>query len=199
MGGENAATGFTPQAPQSGMGGMSNLLRRPPAQPFNATATSTSAQTSGAFLGGPPAASMGAPGVLDVTYPQPQVTMSTGVSGAPATFTHLSNINPAVPQDKNAQQAAATATEFNAQSILNELSEGGSTCNSMNIDSGLLNYITDSLDPDQSDSLTKFLNQEIDANSAVVAGNMQQDSLMMPLSNDNLQDIHQQLRDLNQQ
>ena len=158
---------------------------------------STSGQPPHSFPASPPAASQGTPGMPNMTLPH--VTMSTGVTGAPATFANLNTIDP------NPQQAPIKseqpAGDLNAQSLLNELTEEGSTCNSLNLDSGLLNYITDAFQVDsleQSDSLTKFLNQEMD-NSTAGAGNMQQDVLMntdVPVT-DNLQDVHQQLTDLN--
>ncbi len=175
-----------------------SILRRPG---FNPTATSGAMlqqqqpqqQPAYNFPPAPPSASQGAPGMPNMTFPppQPQVTMSTGVSGAPATFTNLNSMSTAVQssQIKSEQSAAA---DMSAQSILSDLAEGGSTCNSMQIDSGLLNYITDNFNADsldQNDSLTKFLNQEMNG----AADNAAE----LPLG-DQLDVLHQQLNNLDQ-
>ena len=184
--------GFPPGQP--GMDNLSNILRRQPTSTVSsssfATATSAAGQPPFSFTAGAPSATQGMP-----SMPFSQVTVSQGVGGVPATFTNLNTMNPALQQTqvKNEQPAG----DEHAQSLMNETTEEGSACNSLNFDSGLFNFVNDTFPVDsldQNDSLTNFLNgQEMDS-SAAGAGNLQQDLLM----NQDLQDIHQKIAGLNQ-
>ena len=175
------------------MDNLSNILRRQPTSTVLsssfATATSAAGQPPFSFTTGAPSATQGMP-----SMPFSQVTVSQGVGGVPATFTNLNPMNPTLQQAqvKNEQPTG----DEQAQSLMNETEEG-SACNSLNFDSGLLNFVNDNFPVDsldQNDSLTNFLDgQEMDS-SAAGAGNMQQDILM----NQDLQDIHQKIAGLNQ-
>ena len=179
---------------------MSNVLRRQPTSTVSsssfATATSAAGQQPYSFPAAPLSATQG----MHHNMPFSQVTVSHGVGGVPATFTNLNAINPSLQQAQI--KSEQLRGDEHTQSLLNEATDEGSACNSLNFDSGLLNFVNDTFPVDsleQSDSLTNFLNgQDIDSNAAG-AGNMQQDVLMSPeMQDSDMQDIHQKIAELNQ-
>lgn len=194
--------GFSPGQPR--MDNMSNILRRQPKATASsssyATATSAAEQPPFSFqAAAPPSATQGMP-----VMPFSQVTMSHSVSGTPATFTNLNTMNPTLQHSQQIKSEQAAGAD-QAQSLLNEAPDDGSACNSLNFDSGLLNFVNDTFPIDsmeQSDSLTKFLTgHDIDSNAGG-AGSLQQDVLMsadlQAMQNSDIQDIHQKLTELNQ-
>lgn len=139
-----------------------------------------------------PSASQGTPAMPHIS----QVTMASGVTGGMATYATLNTVTQPMQQQGQMLYQQPIKTEQPADELLNDFPESGSACNSFNLDSGLLQYITD----EQADSLTKFLDPTamVEPNSNPPnAANSQQDAVMMNLDMDNLQDIHNQLSDLN--
>ncbi len=143
-----------------------------------------------------PQASQGTPGMPNMTA-QAQVTMSTGIGGNPASFAQLNTVT----QQQHAQLPMLHHSQIKheqtneVQAAFTDFTDPNSQCNSLNLDSlnnsGLLQFITD----DQADSLTRFL----DANMQPLDANMQQDPMMVSLDDptDSFRDIHNQLSDLN--
>ncbi len=153
--------------------------------------TATQAQVQ-CMLPTAPQASQGTPGMPNMTA-QAQVTMSTGIGGNPASFAQLNT----VPQQQQGQLPMLHHSQIKheqtneVQAAFNDFPDPNSQCNSLNLDSGLLQFITD----DQADSLTRLL----DASMQPLDANMQQDPMMVSLDDttDSFREIHNQLSNLN--